>query len=462
MTKVEEKHQLEPMKDDLVDIQIGDGMGQDAFMSIETNSVKDDIIAIILFLIVIFATTAAGIFGPPKDINGWSQSSFGKSGSNSIHQTLTNLSPMNQFLLMSLEFHHSVATKYLSIPVSFSYTLTFRHSGSEIRRQQGVFNISANFTVGTDTSNSFNFFNDRFLKYDEATINIDFIEVTDLLDSVLIWKHGDPNHSLFQAWIRFIYSLASLSVSLLFIYRLFLVSRLSWCLEQKLTILLHIFAILGANPFYILFVFKPSMFQASINSLIFQLFVCYSNFFMLIILDNLKLKDRRDRGYFFLPKIALFIIQLIVESITTILLENTSSFSTTSTYILFKQLRQIITSIYIIWFIFLILKTFKVIDQTEKHKFYIYTIVFSITLLLSLGEPYYDLISFLSGTSGSFAIHFSSLHAFVILMAFFHWPFESSIDQQYNDADGDKNQINSFEPEIDENQVISKNNIIDE
>jgi len=445
---------LESMDGDLVDIQIGDGMGQDAFMSIETNSIKDDFVALVLFVVVIFATTTAGVFGPPRDINGWSQSSFGKSGSNSIHQTLTNLSPMNQFLHMCLEFHHSVVANYTIIPVSFSYTLTFRLAGSEVRRQQGIFNITANFTANHDSSIPYYFFKDQFLKYDEATINIDFIDVSDIIDAVLIWKHGDPNHALFQAWIRFIYSIASLSVSILFVYRLFLVARQSWCIEQKLTILLHVFAIFGANPLYILFVFRPSIFQASLNSLLFQLFVCYVNFFMLVILDNLKLKDRRDRGFFFLPKIVLFIIQLVVESITAILNENTSSFSTTSTYTVFYQIHKLITGIYIAWFIVLSLKAFKSIDQTEVHKFVVYTIVFCITLVLSLSETFAEKLSFLQGTSGSFAMQFSSLHAFVILMAFFHWPFESSIDQQYNDAE--KNPAQFFEADVDPNQVNNK------
>ena len=101
------------------------------------------------------------------------------------------------------------------------------------------------------------------------------------------------------------------------------------------------------------------------------------------------------------------------------------------------------------WFLYLTVLGLSNNDLIQISKLKIYATVFGSTVLINLCDVFLTDLSLFRNNSGLFSLCFSSLYAFEILMVFFHWPYETSIDQQYNDPEDDKKPNNIFESDDD-------------
>lgn len=446
-----QEEQFDKLTTELSPIQIGDVAGQDAFMSIETNSIKDDALAILLFICVIFTTTIAGIYGPQKYVVGSVQTTF--SDQNSLHQIINNLAPIDRYLSLSLFFLTSNGKPANSTAVKFAFALTFRKNGNEMKRSDGQSDVVLRFK-NDGMSQPIEFYYDRLISYDEVSVNVEFDETKDLTGGMLQWKYGDPNHSVFQSWVRYVFILTSIIIASLFIYRLKLVERNNWTIEQKLTIVILIASISGANPFYPLLVYFPTLFQAAYHCVLSESFISLTMFFIITIIDNFRLKDKPDKGFFYQPKVAFLIVRIIVGSVVAIGKEDCIfSYEVTN---VFRVLLLIVNALFAVYLLVLLILAFKKTDPTSLHTYIVYTIIFILTILFNVLPVFFDKIPFLENTSGAFSMQFSALNCLTILMAYFHWPYERIIDQQYNEAGKEDNENQSFEPEIDEDRVMQK------
>jgi hypothetical protein len=80
----------------------------------------------------------------------------------------------------------------------------------------------------------------------------------------------------------------------------------------------------------------------------------------------------------------------------------------------------------------------RTIDPSEMFRLYVYIGVFSLVGLLNVIDSLLVKIGNFKLTSGLFTLHFSSLHSFVLLMIFSHWPYEYDADEKYGVA-GEEN-----------------------
>ena len=445
--------QFDKLKGKLQPIQIGDVAGQDAFMSIETNSIKDDTMAIFLFLCVVFTTTIAGIYGPGLFVPGSVQTHF--DDQKSLHQTVNNLAPINRFLSLSLIFTSNKEVTNPNLTVKYAFALTFKQNGNEKKRSDGQSEIVLSFEKDKLKSKPIQFYYDRVINFDEVSINVEFDETKELSSGILYWKYGDQNHTVFQTWVRFVFALTTVIITALFVFRLHMVAKQNWNIEQKFTVIYLVVSVIGCNVFYVILLFIPSLITVVFDCVLNEIFVGFTWFFMLVIIDSFRLSNTPEKTCFYEPKLILMTCRIIIGTIVAIDKE-IGLFSPQITQT-FSIIQIIVIIIFILYFVILILLTFSSINSTTLHSYVVYSIIFSFTIIFHMISPLLDSFP-VKNTSGSFSMSFSTLHCLTILMAYFHWPYEPSVDQQYNEADEIDQNDEGFEPEIDEARINQKEN----
>jgi hypothetical protein len=129
--------------------------------------------------------------------------------------------------------------------------------------------------------------------------------------------------------------------------------------------------------------------------------------FVLIIIDHLR--NQRLSTRFFAPKFIFFSILIVVE-ITYPILYN--GWEVVPHGLVF----------FVIWFAATMCQK---LDQTERFKFNTDAFVFAVVITLNVADPILNHIPVLRNSCGLF----SSLHSFVLLMIFSHWPYEFAAEE---------------------------------
>jgi hypothetical protein len=89
---------------------------------------------------------------------------------------------------------------------------------------------------------------------------------------------------------------------------------------------------------------------------------------------------------------------------------------------------------FLLWFGGLSYLGSKKIDSSEKFRFFVYDSVSAYVSLLIIFGRFLQKFALFRASSGVFAVHCSSLQAFVILMMFAHWPYEYAFDAEFGKA----------------------------
>lgn len=231
-------------------------------------------------------------------------------------------------------------------------------------------------------------------------------------------------------------------ILVMLIFRLKNLSVKFWHLEQKITIPFLIFGILFNNPFCIFMILTKSFnhFYPFLYIFSFVLFTCYFRFYVISLLDSLRYKNRNINSFFFLPKFLFSFVQIVFYFLSinfSQAFKNDSYFIPNSRFLNLHKFFELLN--YILFFVFLFIAIIEIgfvsfqVDITEKHKSYLY-ICCSVYALL------YDMINEILVHSQK-NIHTTPLpfffsilvkNLFLILVSYFHWPYEVFQDQQYD------------------------------
>jgi hypothetical protein len=403
-----------------------DTRDQDSLMLIETNTRRDLVMSVILFVLVVGATTSAGIFGPPRIQEERSRLILDPSN-NIMNFLIPRVSPRNQFLTVTLAFETSSAVP-TSINISLSYLIIFFHEAREVRREQAA--VARRVEFSADVSEDVVLFFNRYLSYERIDLRIEVHEFSGAAAAVLTWKMGDFGHLFFQFWVRGAFGLASLATFVIYWQRLRGVPRRGWTLEQKLTLLLNVCSVVGVNPFFVFYVNCPSLLSDILDTFAFRFFRAYVFLFILLVIGNL------NRSHGFAPKVLFFCIQLVVEMAHTLLSRGSDVVGVEGIphefLSIVSTIRVCIYAVFIAWFAVLALRTARLIDRADLFRLGVYVIVFGFVLFCNLSAPLLVKSSWFKTTSGLFTLQFSSLHSFVLLMIFVHWPSNSNVDEVYD------------------------------
>jgi hypothetical protein len=149
----------------------------------------------------------------------------------------------------------------------------------------------------------------------------------------------------------------------------------------------------------------------------------------LALFDSLRFKNRKVTKWFFVPKIA-FVIILFISSVAHGVYDNVSLFELPHIKRDFIEegLRAAefgIYAVYVAWAVVAIVHAAVKVDVTERYKFNLYCAA-GVTAVgtMALVKWLFALFSRLKQSSVAFVVASGVENLFVLLMAYFHWPYE--------------------------------------
>ena len=425
-----------PAEHSLADVRISERGEEDVLMLIETNSKKDILISVFLFLAVIVSPTCAGFFGPPLIHTDRTRYSLTPNTMNVLHHSIPGVVPQNQFLVAKLAFEQANPTEdEAHTQVIFNYLLIFQADGREVRRESGSFHEAVHFAPRQELSEEIPFFFDRFLRYDRVEVRIDFSGFELLTDAVIIWQVGDINHLKFQLWLRATFGVACVVSFVVFWMRLKSIPRVNWTVEQTATLVLNLLALFGINPLFLLYAYYPSLLQEVLNEFEERAFKSFIFLFILLVVDNLK---HEKKSFFLPPKMAFFVVLFLVEVIPLWVMPFGLEITGHNIIMALKTVRLLLYVIFAGWYGYIFYHAWISVDQVEHFVMYVYGFVFTIAILASASEVLSTFLSEFVNETALFTLRFSSLYGFVLLMVFCHWPYEYQIDEIYDNPENEE------------------------
>ena len=423
---------MDPNKDAaLAEVRISEKGEEDVLMLIETNSRRDVLLSVLLFLAVIASTTCAGFFGPPIVHTARTRYTMNPDTGNVMHHSIPGVMPQNQFLAMKLAFEQANPTENeVLAKVSFNYLIRFQTGGQELRREEGSFSDVVRFGEKQEVSEEIPFFFDRFLSYDHVELRIDFMSFETVSDAVVIWQVGDVSHLKFQLWLKATFGIACVVSLVVFWLRLQAIERVNWTLEQWATLLLNAAAIVGINPLFMVYVYYPSLLQEMLNEFEERLFKSYVFLFILLVLDHLK--HGKVGQCYYAPKLVFGVVLFFVEVLPVWVIPFGLEVTKHSIFLMLQSLRMLLDMVFLAWTGYIFYQTWVTVDPVERFVMYVYGFVFTVATLSSASEVLSPFLSGLVSETALFTLRFSSLYAFVLLMVFCHWPYEYNLDEVYD------------------------------
>jgi hypothetical protein len=200
-----------------------------------------------------------------------------------------------------------------------------------------------------------------------------------------------------------------------------------------MTMVLMVLAVVMDNPFYYIFVSHAFSFLLILDSMAQSIFEIFVKFYILVIFDSLRFKNRKISDCFFAPKVSFFILFLIFHTEQEILrsaIKQTVRSKASTFEAALANVRILFELAFFGWLGFAVMRSWRDSDIIEAHRFALYLSVCGVMLSVHtfLGCFGY-FFSFFDRTCDYFVIRISINNFFVLLMTLFHWPYEVIADQ---------------------------------
>ena len=436
--------------DDMIDIQIEESLGRETLMAIDSANFRDDIISIGGFILILVITTITGILGPrpleskvqvTKFVSSKAQTGIIAPQSQEVSMTITNISASNRFITFSLSFNLDKNSK---IPpdtkFSYAYKASLSKKGKKRVKSNYVDGARILMKPGSTTSAVVDVFSTKIIDFDTITFYATVDSVKGFSSINLVEEHGFSQHTVFQIYFKTIFALIEIAFLFLFVARLSTVQFKLWHLEQKLTAPLLLLVIFYNNPLSLFTVSHPTHISVILDTIINCLFTVYFRFFILVLFDSLRYKNRKTDECFFAPKIAYCVIDFLIMVSHGIYDDISSSTQVHSACSVMRMIEYILFCGYLVWAAISIAVAGCQVDITERYKYIIYMVSGLLSLLLlGMSDLFLGFMGFLENSSLKFVENYAIENVFVMLMAYFHWPYEVLHDQNYIGGD-DPNQ----------------------
>ena len=426
----------------MIDIQIEESLGRETLMAIDSANFREDLVSILGFILILVITTISGLLGPrPLDtktqinkfVSSKSLTGFQGPQSQEISMTITNISSYNRFFSFSISFNRDDSKIPLDQTFSYAYKVTMIKGNQKWTKSNYVDGAHLHALNGSKVSS-------RIFIFSTKIVNFDTLQFYATVDSVkgynsinLIEENGFAQNTYFQIYFKLTFALIEIAFLVLFVNRLQMTQFKLWHLEQKLTAPLLLLVILYNNPLSWFTIAHPTHVTLVLDQIISCLFTVYFRFFILVLFDSLRYKNRKTDECFFIPKIAFSIFNFLVlvsHRIYDVL--SSSSQVIHETYSIIDLFETFLLVIYLVWVGFSIAVAGCQVDITERYKYIIYCVSGLTALtLLALSDIFLGFLGLFENSALKFVEEYSIMNVFVMLMAYFHWPYEVLHDQNY-------------------------------
>lgn len=425
--------------DNMIDIQIEESLGRETLMTIDSSNFHEDLFSILGFIIILVITTITGIVGPkPYDFQ--AQNVLIENGKLEFVLTHNQISVFNRYSTFYLEFEKLKKTESFDPIISkIVIKFTFLNGRDIVSSFEKVYNDQRIlFNPNQVNSIPMKIYDNKLIRYDLVRLEIEITGAKDFKSAQISHHFGTVQHSYFEIYFRTTFAAIEMLFLVFFIFSLRTVSHSYWHLEQKLTAPLLFLSILNNNPLVYLSVAFPSQVGLFLEILIKCIFSTYFRFFILVLFDSLRYKNRKTDKCFFAPKIlfstVMFAVMFIYSIFTELSMFLPSITQGQSDLIGYANIA--LFGLYLVWATTSTLFAGCQVDITERYKYIIYIISgLSALALLAVSEVLFKVFKYFQDSALQFVEQHSVYNVFSMLMAYFHWPFEILRDQDYIDGD---------------------------
>lgn len=430
---------------DMIDIRIEESLVRESLMKIDASNLKDDYKLFIVYFGIIILSFILGCTGLQR----YDKEIITKpiQPSSTINYKKTDLSSPNSFISFFISFSNPNTSQPIEFNVNLSYDAVCLSKGIIIHKSNEQINNLLVQSYYNYDSSLFNFYFDRIIDYDQITVNLKLITPDTHFQKVsLIVYYGDKYVNLIIICIKCIFALIHLLLLIKVIQKLKVESVRYWHLEQKLTIPLIFISIFYNNPFDLIQAFSPSYSLLIYDCIVESVFTAYFQFFILALFDSLRFKNRKIQRCFFTPKIS-FILTLFLISLSHRIYITITSFDTSPTLrhdgisSVFRLIELILYLLYYVWFLVSVILAGFQVDITERYKFNVYFVTCFVSLLMLAFSRFLHIFQFFENKTLILFVSIATINMFVILMLFFHYPYEV-IDGRYDNNNNNENQGN--------------------
>ena len=429
--------------DDLIDIQIEESLVRETLMLIDSSNCKEDLFTLICFSAALVLAIIIGLLGPPVESQTETHSIFShESQIESFSFPFNGIAKPMRYAKIDVFFSKKVGqASQNAMQTSFSYHINcFSKSETVLSEHKSENNAYIIFNGNSQDSYAINLFSTNVIEYDKIVLDISIKNIDKSIGSLTARIiTGSEQHTYFQLYVRTVYSVFLIIFSVIFLAKIFVIPIKYWHLEQKLTMPLMLITVIHNNPLYAVSIYFPSHVFVIFDKIIQALYQAYFNFFIYTLFDSLRYKNRKTDSCFFGPKIILCAILFIISVVhgvyddINIFTDDIKKNAGVAQKLMWTEIGFTIL-LYGLSFISIIRAAFD-IDITERYKLIIY-IISSLTAMAFLFIA--DLIERSSiraaESSIDFTTRFSVKNIFVMLMTYFHWPYELLNDQNYDES----------------------------
>lgn len=392
--------------DEMVEVPIANIASNESLMVVDSVSSKEHYTLIFVIIFVMTLSFVAGIKGPQTTLRKVST----HDASSKIVTTTMGLSPIYGYYDLFLIFEKKQEIKTTQpVQIEAKIKLSSKKTGKDDTFTQ-ILSVLPDFPRKSQISEPERIYHNEIIDFD--TIKSEIICKTNWISHVSIITESLTSTCSFLIIVFRIACFIFAGVQLgLFIY---LPEYKSYKMEQILSVILLILVMVYDNPLCIIELYIPSTFIQNVSRFSNCLFQSYFRVFILYLLAMVK--DIHQQ-----PSLILFFPTLFIQILIFI-----------GNYINNDILDGIIGGIITIYFVFLLISSYSNCDPTDVHRYFIYVVMYFIvsgfimvTRLLTIRTKVLD------HTLTHFMVTIIGLNIYCCGMAFFHWPYQTSSDQEY-------------------------------
>ena len=426
--------------DDMVNIQIEESLVRETLMAIDSANFSEDLLTLVCFGFVLILVLLTGYLGPQDvTINPTPVEFTGTSAIFERKLIFSDFSSLNNHILITLSLTPKNRSASDFLKTQFSYTVHCHNKQDLVRAEnEKMQEYKVKYVEGDTQTAKIHLFNHTVITYDTLELTLMFDHASEVFSSFTIYfQTGSSDHTYFQIYFRIVFTTITFAFLVLLLFSLRKLEVKLWHLEQKMTVPLLLMLILYNNPLQVLHFYSPSIVLAIFDRLVYALYHAYLYFFILVLFDSLRYKNRKTDTCFFIPKVILCITLFILYAAHGIydelhMYDEETGRDPTETSLSFAQL--VCFLVFCAYSILSIVVSGVKVDVTERYKFNIYFSSGLITVIIMTIAQILFSMKFMYGSSLSFVLKFASENIFALLMAYFHWPYEVLQDQQYDGA----------------------------
>ena len=420
--------------EEMVDIQLGDSLVRETLMNIDTSNFREDLATVFAFALILVLLLLVGGYGP-SSFQILKSKNYDVSGGQPcrIAYEIQGVSSLNRLVSVSFQFGKNGSGEVAPGVVQFRYEMGFE-TEERVRVHPLVTptrKTNVTFRTARKTSKRVILWRSGQIDFAKADVSLMIEKVPSGYDYAYIFVFlGNVSHTFFQMFFRIFFALATVVCLGVFGYALWFIPLRMWHLEQKLTLPMLVLLFFFNNPFYVVQAVSPSRAYVILDTIFVSLFMSYFEFFVLVLFDSLRFKNRKTGGWFFKPKL-LFVTMMFISSVVHKVYDDITGFELPSlshddVEEALRRTEMVLYTIYLGWsFITVILAGFKV-DVTERYKFNMYAAAGSSALvMMAVVHVLFNSLLSLRRSSMRFVMNYSVLSLFTFLMVYFHWPYET-------------------------------------